>query len=785
MASRYSLTFDGSPLDRTELFVPYSPLLAFGFASPWLLWGVAAAGAPIVIHLLNRRKFKETTWAAMKFLLEAIRKNQRRLQLEQWLLLAVRTLLVLLLVLAMARPFVEQLSVFFRAGEPAHKIVVIDATLSMGYRPAEAALFERAKQIAREIVVNSHPGDAFNVLRVSTLPPTVIVQTPSYQPADVAAEIDQLQLPSGRGDLLATLRKTIEILPAAPLRRKEVYFVSDFQRATWAPGTAEEHSAIRTAFRRLSDESRLVCIDIGQAPADNVAVTDFKMQDPFVMISRPTRFTATIRNFGQQPAGGRNVDLLVDGRVVQQKKISLPAGGEVAESFAHTFTAGGEHALQLRVSADNLPLDDQRWLAVPVKDQLQVLCVSGKNTGQSMGKATDYLELALSPPSQNAGPRLILPRIVSEGELLSTDLSRYDCVFLCNVRMFTPREAEVLEAYLRGGGGVVWCLGDNVLADTYNRVLYRDGKGILPARVGERRGNPEARLAKPAAPAKPESFAKSFDFYPGEFTHPIIQVFRGNPDAGLQTTRTYAYYSTILESDSPARVALRFDQEKGDAAIVEKSVGRGKSVLITTSVDDQWGNWAVWPSFLPMIQETVLFAVSGRWGDRQHLVGEPLNHSFAAPSSDVEISVRRPDGRTMPVASTRTGSIGEFTFDDTAQSGMYEVTYAHPLSRTELHAVNIDPRESDLTKFVREELDGEILKGIDFGYHTEWAAQEVEAATAIPDQAGSGSSVSRWLLYLVLYLLLVELMLSWNFRYGLWMLCPFLLPLHFLRRRAA
>ena len=76
------------------MFFPSSlPLLwALEFANPGLLAGLAAASIPIVIHLLNRRKFREMPWAAMQFLMAAIRKNQRRVRIEQWLLLAIRTL---------------------------------------------------------------------------------------------------------------------------------------------------------------------------------------------------------------------------------------------------------------------------------------------------------------------------------------------------------------------------------------------------------------------------------------------------------------------------------------------------------------------------------------------------------------------------------------------------------------------------------------------------------------------------------------------------------------------
>ena len=72
-----------------------------------MLGWLAAAAAPLLIHLWSRHRFREAPWAAMQFLLAAMRKNARRLQLQQWLLLAVRTLLIALVVLAVAEPYGE------------------------------------------------------------------------------------------------------------------------------------------------------------------------------------------------------------------------------------------------------------------------------------------------------------------------------------------------------------------------------------------------------------------------------------------------------------------------------------------------------------------------------------------------------------------------------------------------------------------------------------------------------------------------------------------------------
>ena len=123
------------------------PQLAFAFGSPFMLWGLAAGGIPILIHLLHRRRFQTVQWAAMRFLLAATRKQSRRLRLEQLLLLAIRTLVVMLIAMALSRPTAESLGEYFQSAGPKHRIVVIDATFSMGYAPTGRTRFDRAKDL--------------------------------------------------------------------------------------------------------------------------------------------------------------------------------------------------------------------------------------------------------------------------------------------------------------------------------------------------------------------------------------------------------------------------------------------------------------------------------------------------------------------------------------------------------------------------------------------------------------------------------------------------------------
>ena len=151
---------------------------AVGFANLPLLYGLAAAGVPVLIHLLNRRRFKEVSWAAMQFLLAAVRKNRRRIRIEQWLLLAIRTLVVILVVMAMAKPFLETFGAVI-AGRRTHRVLVLDDSLSMGYTSGESSRFEEAKAVASQLVKDSRGGDAISLILMGD-PPRVAIGDPQH-----------------------------------------------------------------------------------------------------------------------------------------------------------------------------------------------------------------------------------------------------------------------------------------------------------------------------------------------------------------------------------------------------------------------------------------------------------------------------------------------------------------------------------------------------------------------------------------------------------------------------
>ncbi len=228
-------------------------LFAFGFGNVAMLGWLAAAAAPLLIHLWSRHRFREAPWAAMQFLLAAMRKNARRLQLQQWLLLAVRTLIIVLVVSAVAEPYGQRL-LGASSSAPSHKVLVIDGSYSMDYRGDGATNFARAKQMAGEMVRASRPEDVFTVILLAS-PPKLVVGADVFNRATIASRIDSLTQPHAGADLAATLALVQDALsktngPQMP-DRKQVYFLTDLQRSTWSEIVANGQSDSRKKSSQL------------------------------------------------------------------------------------------------------------------------------------------------------------------------------------------------------------------------------------------------------------------------------------------------------------------------------------------------------------------------------------------------------------------------------------------------------------------------------------------------------------------------------------------------------
>lgn len=707
--------------------------------SAMLLWGLAAA-LPIIIHLWSKRKYNEMTWAAMEFLLAAVRKNARRIRIEQLILLAVRVSILVLLAMALADPvwnLFPSLGTSLGAGGDSHFVLVIDGSYSMDYKPGEKTRFQYARELASQVLENSRQGDGFTLLLMAD-PPEVVIAEPAFAPADILEELESLTLRHGGANLAATLASIEAVLQKAKetqprLVHHNICFFSDLGQTTWGAVAADD---IRSQIGRLADSSTIVMFDVGQPDAENLAISRLELRNSLVTLARGATIEAEVQNFGATEKVDQPIEFLVDGQVVQQDGITVSPNSPTTVSFEYQFTAPGEHRIEARLGDDLLAVDNHRWLSVPVREAIGVLCVEGQ-----LGAAR-HVAIALQPETTDR-PHIQVD-VRTESALAEADLHRYDCLFLCNVARFSREEAGVLHDFVHDGGGLVIVLGDQVQPENYNQQL---GAGEAKTRVLP------ARLETAAATAQ-------YFFDPLQYRHPIVEPFRGFELSGLLTTPVWRYFKVERYDQATARIALAF--QNGDPAIVEEAIGRGRTILLTTaasplSVDRStnpptpWTAMSTWPSFPPLVQEMLRVAVQGRNQNRNVFVGESLDSVLHSSASGVSLSVVTPSGSRERVRMTSEGNDSRWVYGNTFWSGIYEARYGPPVNQLQHFAVNVDAQESDLQRFDPDLLPSQVQRDM---------ALDQQPASVAATRPGQ---YFRYLLGGVLMLVLLETFLAWHF----------------------
>jgi hypothetical protein len=816
-------------------------LAFFGLWESTLAVAGLAASVPVIIHLLNRRRFRVVTWAAMRFLLTAQRQNTRKMRLEQLLLLALRMLLVLLIVGAMASatPWAEAMwnalwpdgAGFARRNSGrTHKVVVIDGSLSMAVKmDGGKTAFERARELAVQLIGDSPPGDGFNVLLMKD-PPTWIVDETAHDAGKVAGEIAVLRQPHGNASVPQMLNMVAAKLAESPARFdiREVYFLTDLQKATWLAGAPAEARAEtrepreKQALQEIQKRARTIFLDVGRDGVNNLAVTDLSLGASFLTTGALVPVTATVQNYGLESRQQVRVDLCV-GRaradakdppfalhVVDSQAVNLKAGERVTVNFGHKFTQAGTYALQVRVEPDDLDIDDARTVIVTVKDTLPVLLVNGKSAvTDRFDKATEYLRLALNPYQKGHMPRTaaLRPRVVSPSQFsdpAETNLTPYDCVFLCDVGRISTNEIARLEGHLRRGGGLVVSVGERSAEhlEAYNRLLFKQDQGLLPGKLlGVQQAPPEhAFVLQASDEAFLEPPLKAFADDDDRISLRSVrfrQYVRAKPAADAKLRKVLSFMPELqagakgsadktLPLDDPAifewnpPLPVKQEEERpkaGDPPLSPARAAtryRGKVVLITTTLNMDWNSWPGSPSFGAMMQELTRFAVSGRLREQQALVGGMLEE-FLVGGTELEAAVVGPGQDNAPAKTTRTqGSedVQVFRWIETDQSGIYRMTvgqdpHEYPFA-VNVPASTPDHRgsESDLARADRDKLQT-AYPGLEFqlvrnlGDVNHSGGPVSEDAEMVPNRIGP--AVAHYLLLAVLALLFVEVVLAWAF----------------------
>jgi hypothetical protein len=454
-------------------------------------WHFLAAGAicalgPVIIHLLNRRRYKVVQWAAMDFLREAMQRNRRIMQLRDMLLLVLRTAAVLLFGLALARPYFSERRESSSDRLPVHAIVLLDNSLSMGYESLEGTLLTKAKDKARAYIDRLPPGSKISIIPVCGSPDGY--SPDPYDTKEAAIEaLDKIETVDRSATFLAAVGLAREASSTALQLAKRVVFVTDQQQTNWRG----------LSNTQLADHPPMQVVDVSSPTTRNTWIADLAVQDSLADIETPTTIVVKIEYAGLESGRSVPVKLYLGESVIGEKLVALPAGEGAQEvDFQYVFSGLTEMpeperpvfvTLRAAIDRDELPADDERFLAVPVVAALPVVFVDqyGEDEDPIRYRFGETLRLRklLAPKAvrEDAPRQIVKIRHLKAEDLSQENLADARLVVVAGLPTIEEDAVELLREYVQQGGQLVIAAGAEFNPQAWNDAAWNGGGGILPA----------------------------------------------------------------------------------------------------------------------------------------------------------------------------------------------------------------------------------------------------------------------------------------------------------------
>lgn len=619
-----------------------------GLTNPWLLFGLLAAGLPVLIHFLTRARPRRIAFPPFRFLLEACAGQQSLHRLRTIILLTLRTLAILALALLFTRPFLKPTGAATAAESSKRVALVLDASLSMRAVQRGVPLFARAQAEAADVLRALESGSEAAVILVGATPRALLPALSRNIPA-LYEELVKTAATHEAGDPAAALALAQKLLGGSGT----IYAFSDFQQSNWQ-AVKELPGGIVTRLRPVTTE-----------PIENVALTAARLAPAEPVTGEPTEVLCTVFNCTPRPRQETVRLELAD--LTQEARVSVAPFSSAEAAFNVTFTKPGPVTGRATLQPDDLADDNTRHLAVTVQKALQVLLVSDADVNDQKSAAW-FVARALAP-SPAAAPGFTLVRRHS-ADADRGILETADVFVLISPAQLAGEAIEIIQRRVNDGARF---------------IAFLDG--------------PTAPALVPPALAAPFQLQRTVTSDSGEaLVAGPRKLFADSDTADFSTLRFRRHYQTRTLDGRANDVLLAYPDNS--AALTLSAVGKGSAVFANIPLTPDGGDLIGSPMFPAMLHE--LLRSLRRSADERTVTPGSAWTLDAPTTGDAEVKVTDPESKPVEAKVVSSGRITRFSLPNARAPGAYTAKQGEQI--VAIAAVNIDPRESDTRPLAVENL---------------------------------------------------------------------------------
>ncbi|MEZ6047443.1 MAG: BatA domain-containing protein [Planctomycetaceae bacterium] len=735
-----------------------------------LPWGALLLAIPIIIHLINRMRYRRVRFAAMEFLLKSQKKNRRRLLLEQLLLLLLRIIVVSLLIGLIARLVIDPSEMALFQGAQSHHIVLLDDSGSMREQLPEEDAFQAGLDVVRELAAEG--GKRPNTIQLSLLrlsnPSQPIIYRQTLNETflnELETRLENLKCGFGSPDLRTGLEAVWELFQQENGLQQHLHLISDFREEDWA-----SPQVLAEQFEKLNNAD--VSVNLIRTTAmrqENLALSQFEGDVHVAAAGVPVRLKAAVHNYGETVARNVRLSVFADGEKLPMslELEQLNAGEEQLKEFDVTLPEAGKHQLEIRLEEDVLSADNRRFLALDLSQRVSVLIIDGSPT--QIG--AEYVADALAADSDLTG---IDVRLESPEFLRLEPLDRFSCIYLLDIGELSLDAVAALQKYVSQGGGIAWFAGQSVNPVFYNDKLSSGEPILFPV---------------PLEPTSEKLVELDFDQFSEKNiadiqfdAHPLFKVMAGQDNPFVDMVRVLNYFAVRVGWDEKTSEATEGVQViarlRNNAPFVlehQPTSESGKIVTFLSTAGTEWNNWALNPSYVIFQLELQKYIARKESELASREVGEPIELSLPAVDYMEQVDVLVPEEtgkrrtRIQAVARSNASSDQNTTaedlkltarYGDTNWPGVYQIELLtqNQVKEERWLAYNVPVQESRLDIMETGKLFAASGEYSNIHIHEPGELQGLKEEEA-------GQDVRKFLLVALLIFLLLEQVMAYHMSY--------------------
>lgn len=655
------------------------------FLNPILLLGILGASIPIIIHLINKKKAVSYKFAAIDFLLETNKRISIKFKIRQLILLILRACLLMFLALSLAKPFItnsgggaEEKNI------PTSSVIIIDDSFSMQYSDRQESFFSSAKMAAKRIIDALKKEDEAAVITCSS-PTFLVLPELEDDKKHLLNFVDQTQPGFTPTHIAPALDAAVEILSTARTAVKRIFLLTDMTRSGWDPQWFKSgHEKLRRTV------SRVHILDVSEAkPLKNIALTDVEPQLTPMEKNTEVHIKVTIANFSPAPVKDLPVHVFLNGKKSTQGFFHIETNTSETKEFFLTAEKGKDHYGWVEIPGDNLSVDNKRYFTINASQTINVLLIDGDPKTNIYESETFYLEKALNPGREHLSS--INSSLCSIHEINTITFADFNIVFLCNVETLPQEKIQELEKFVQKGGAVIFTLGNKIDPEYYNNALG----ALLPHRL---------HTTRTFSSASPLSGEQPLHLKVTESVHPVLRILS---EAQINMLSLAKFYRVFYVDPTPLGNCKTICSFSNDTpALIERQVGRGKSVLFTASIDRDWTDFPVKSFFLPVMQQLCRYVTGSMSEEIPKEILVKHAWQYPCPYDMNVIEITNPEGTKTIIPPQFVDNEKYFVYKETQAPGIYAVTVnetLHPQFPA-YFPVNVDATESNLAKIDQNEI---------------------------------------------------------------------------------